>query len=106
MNFHNLRRLLLLNAFFDLEYMVKTGLMSFDLNSLITFYELSSSIRLKDLIYVQDIKCFGNNVVNVNMMYSKKSYNSIPFSSREEALEYMECLTFFINLLSVHPNKS
>ena len=99
MNFQNLRALFNLNFVFDVPFMIKSGLIKIDLNTLVLFYELGSSIRLEDLMHVRDIKCLGNNVVSVHMRYDNKVFNSIAFSSREEALQYIEVLTFFINLL-------
>jgi hypothetical protein len=106
MNFRKLRSLFLLNVFFDLEYMVKNGLMIIDLEKFVFFPELNYSGRLKDLIYISDMKCFGSNTVRVDFQYSQKCAISAPFSSREEAMEYMEVLTFFLNLLCAVPKKS
>lgn len=52
------------------------------------------------------MKCLGNNVVKIKFQYSDELVHSPAFSSREEALEYMEFLTFFVNLLCAVPKKS
>ena len=106
MNFHNLRRLFMLNSIFNLEYMVKNGLVSFDLSRLVLFPELNYSTHLNQMRYISDMKCCGSNTVRIEFQYSQKCAISIPFSSREEALEYMEFLTFFVNLLCAMPQKS
>ena len=106
MNFRKLRDLFMLNAFFNLEYMVKNGLMVIDLEKFVFFPELNYSGRLKDFIYISNMKCFGSNTVRVDFQCNQKCAISTPFSSREEALEYMEALTFFVNLLCAVPKKS
>ena len=106
MNFHNLRRLFMLNSIFNLEYMVKNGLMIIDLKKFVLFPELNFSTRLDTLRYISDMKCLGNNVIKIKFQYSDELAHSPSFSSTEEALEYMEFLTFFVNLLCAVPKKS
>ena len=106
MNFHNLRRLFMLNSIFNLEYMVKNGLMFFDLEKFVLFPELNFSTRLDAFKYTVDMKCLGNNVVKIKFQYRDELVLSSAFSSKEEALEYMEFLTFFVNLVCAMPKKS
>lgn len=106
MNFYNLRRLFMLNSIFDLEYMVKNGLVVFDLEKFVLFPELNFSTRLNALKYIVDMKCLGNNVIKIKFQYRDELVHSSAFSSREEALEYMEALTLLVNLVCAIPKKS